>query len=147
MAYKPRFGSRQREATWQCEALAAYKAGRGQLPICNLCDLPVEPTQAWDRSHAGAPRSLGGKSVGVAHLLCNRLDGQQIVVPMVAKAERVRKRHFGITGPGLGKYPMKAGKRSSISKTVRGQVVSRLTGAQKHARAMRKRAILTQQGT
>lgn len=137
MAYKPMFGSKKREALWQCEVLAAYKAGRGREPICNLCDLPVTVHDAWDESHdRGRAKAFGGKSVGIAHRLCNRLHGQQVVVPAVAKSNAVRKRYLGITGPGLGRFPMQGGRRSRISKTMRHGVQPRLTLAEKHARTM-----------
>lgn len=117
MAYKPLFGSRQREQVWQLECLAAHKAERGQYPICVHCDLPVTPDQAWDRAHVTVPAALGGKQVGVGHRKCNQLDNNQVVTPMVAKAEAVRKKHVGITGPGLGNHPMRCGRRSRERKT------------------------------
>lgn len=138
MAYKPRFGTKKREALWQCEALAAHKAGRGQFPICVHCDLPVSPGQAWDESHVGAPRALGGKTVGVGHRLCNRLDNNKAVTPMVAKVNRVRLLHLGIAGPGLGRHSLPAGTRSNITKTMRRGVQPRLTLGQRMA-ALRAR--------
>lgn len=133
MAYKPLFGSRLREQVWQLECLVARKAGRGDYPICIHCDLPVTPDQAWDRAHATVARAFGGKSVGVGHRRCNQLDNNQVVTPMAAKADAVRKKHLGISGPGLGRSPMQAGRRSRISKTIGGGVRPRLTHAQKHA--------------
>jgi hypothetical protein len=148
MAYKPTFGTIRRDFLWSRECTAAWNAGRGRLPICNLCDTPVNSTHPWDESHDPAqPRVFGGKSTGVAHRSCNHRHGYMVVKPLVAKCERVRKRHLGLTGPGRGRHPMPAGKRSNISKCLNGKVVSRLSGAEKHARAMRKRRILTQQGT
>ena len=142
MAYKPRFGTKRREALWQCEQLAAYKAGRGNFPICVHCDQPVTIGQAWDESHIAVPAALGGKTVGVGHRLCNRLDNNKSVTPMVARVKRVRLRHLGITGPGLGRHALPGGRRSDISKTIAGGVSARLSGSQKHARAMTRRQIL-----
>lgn len=139
MAYKPLFGSVQREQVWQLECLAAYKAGRGRLPICPHCDLPVTPGQDWDRVHITVPRAFGGKSVGVGHRKCNQLDNNQVVTPAVAKAERVRKKHFGITTPGLGRAPMACGRRSRQSKSMAGGVKRRLTHAEKHAAFLKAR--------
>jgi hypothetical protein len=107
-------------------------SGRGEFPICPHCDLPVTPDQAWDRAHITVPRALGGKSVGVGHRRCNQQDNNQVVTPAVAKAEEVRKKFVGITGPGLGPAPMRCGRRSGQRKTMRHGVQPRLTGAQKH---------------
>jgi hypothetical protein len=142
MAYKPMFGSKLREQVWQLECLVAYKAGRGNYPICVHCDLPVTPADAWDRAHVTVPRALGGKSVGVGHRPCNQLDNNKVVTPTVAKAEAVRKKHVGITGPGLGNHPMQCGRRSRQRKTMNHGVQPRLTGAQKHADFLRKRYFL-----
>lgn len=139
MAYKPRFGTRRREALYQRETLAAYKAGRGEHPICVHCDLPVTPDQAWDESHVGAPRAFGGKEVGVGHRLCNRLDNNRNVTPAAAKAARVRLRHLGVTGPGLGRHPLPGGVRSPLRKTMRGEVVPRASQAERHAAFLKRR--------
>lgn len=139
MAYTPLFGSRQREQVWQLECLAAYQAGRGNYPICVHCDRPVTPSDAWDRAHVTVPRALGGKSVGVGHRRCNQQDNNQVVTPMVAKAERVRKKHVGIAGPGLGRSPMRCGRRSSQRRTMRGQIVKRQTYAEQHRQFLRDR--------
>lgn len=142
MAYKPLFGTKLREQVWQLECLVAHKAGRGQYPICVHCDQPVTPKDAWDRAHVDVPRALGGKSVGVGHRPCNQRDNNHVVTPMVAKAEAVRKKFVGITGPGLGRAPMKCGRRSGQTRTMNGGVKPRLTGAQKHAAFLRQRYFL-----
>lgn len=142
MAYKPRFGSKKREDLWAREKLHAYLNGRGDHPICNICDEPVTPDQAWDESHEGAPKALGGKSVGVGHRKCNRDHGAQVVTLMVSKAKRGHKKFVGILGPGLGKFPMQGGRRSRVSKTMRNGLQPRLTLAQRHALFLQKRAIV-----
>lgn len=139
MAYKPLFGTKLREQVWQLECLVSRKAGRGDYPICVHCDIPVTPGQAWDRSHVDVPRALGGKSVGVGHRACNQLDNNLVVTPTVAKAEAVRKKHVGITGPGLGRHPMQCGRRTLRSKTMGNGVQPRKTHAQKHREFLAKR--------
>lgn len=139
MAYKPRFGSSLREQVWQLECLTAYKAGRGEFPICVHCDQPVTPDQAWDRAHVTVPRSFGGKSVGVGHRKCNQRDNNEVVTPMAAKADAVWKKHVGINGPGLGKAPMRCGRRSRERKTMRHGVQPRLTMREKHQDFLRRR--------
>ena len=127
MRYKPRHGTRRREALYQREALAAHQAGRGQHPICVHCSEPVKPNQLWDESHTGAPRTFGGKVTGVGHRLCNQLDNNKNVTPMAAKARRVRLKYLGITGPGLGPHPLPGGTRAAVSKTMRHGVQPRVT--------------------
>lgn len=143
MAYTPRFGSHKREALWQMECLEAHKAERGPHPICNLCDQPVTPDQAWDESHHGAPKALGGKLYGVAHRKCNRNHGARVVVPMMAKVRRVYAKFIGADGPGLGRFPMQAGRRTLVSKTMRNGVQPRLTLAQKAERMRAKRSFVS----
>jgi hypothetical protein len=139
MAYKPMFGSKLREQVWQLECMVAYRAERGEFPICVHCDQPVTPDQAWDRAHITVPRAFGGKSVGVGHRRCNQRDNNLVVTPTVAKAERVRKKFVGITGPGLGRHPMQCGRRSGKRKTMGHGVQPRLTHAQQHREFLRRR--------
>ncbi len=134
--------ARQRADLWSREATVAYLNGRGRLPICNLCDTPMQIGQAWEVSHRpGKAKSFGGRDVGVAHARCNREHGAKVVTPALAKAHRVRARHIGASGPGLGKRPMRGGRRSGESKSFRHGVIRRLSAAQKHQRCMAKRAI------
>jgi hypothetical protein len=139
MAYKAKFGSRHRDYLYGEAKTAAYLAGRGEHPICPICDLPVTPDQAWDEVHVTVPRCFGGKSKTVGHRDCNQLENNKVVTPAFAKAERVRKRHVGITGPGLGRHPMSCGRRSRLKKTVGGRVVARLTLAEQHQQFLRDR--------
>lgn len=139
MATRWQFGSRHRDNLYGDAKVAAHLAGRGEHPICPHCDLPVTPGQAWDEVHVTVPRCFGGKSKTVGHRRCNQLDNNQVVTPAAAKANEVRKRHLGITGPGLGRNPMRGGRRSRERKTMGHGVQPRLTGRQKHAAFLRKR--------
>lgn len=132
----------RRDELWRREAKLACEAGRGDLPICNLCDQPVQIGQAWDESHAPIAKAFGGKATGIAHRDHNREHGAKVVWPAVAKSNRVHRYHVGASGPGLGRYPMRAGVRSSVSKTFRHGLQPRLTLAQKHAAMLAKRAIV-----
>lgn len=143
MRYRPRFGTKRRDELYSREATAAFKADRGRFPICPHCDLPVEPGQLWDESHVTVPRAFGGKDTAVGHRECNQLDNNEVVTPLAAKAERVRKLHLGITGPGLGRYPMDGGRRSGVTKTIRGGVKPRETQAQKLAATLARRSFTT----
>ena len=140
MAYKPRFGTNRREALYQREALAAHLAGRGEHPICVHCDRPVTPGQAWDEAHIGTPAALGGNDTGVGHRLCNRLDNNRKVTPMVARVKRIRLLHLGVTGPGLGNHPLPGGMRAAVSKTIRHGVQPRLSQSEKLAATLARRS-------
>ena len=54
------------------------------------------------------------------------------------KAKRVRRRFIGAHAP---RHPLPCGCRSTTSKGIDGQVRGRLSGAEKHARALRARRI------
>lgn len=138
MAYRPQFNTKRRDYIFSREKLKAYNAGLGENPICVHCNLPVLPIEEWDESHIGAPAALGGRVVGVGHRACNQLDNNKVVTPMVARAKSMAAHHEGRKGPGLGRYPMRAGRRSAISKTFKGRVVARLTLGEKLA-ALRAR--------
>lgn len=131
-----------RSELWRRDALNAYLEGRGRFPICPHCDLPVIPGQAWDKCHVGAARWSGGRRLQVGHRLCNQLHNHRVDTPAFAKSNRVRNNHIGASGPGLGKHPMRAGRRSQLSKSMRHGLVVRLTHAQKHARFLASRAIV-----
>jgi hypothetical protein len=139
MAYKYRFGTKLRDQTWALEKLAAYKAERGELPICVHCDQPVMVDQAWDVAHVTIPRAFGGKSVGCGHRKCNQEDNNKVVTPAVAKADRVHRKFVGIDGPGLGRSPMRGGRRTRERITMGHGVQPRQSHAQKHRDFLRRR--------
>lgn len=143
MATRWQFGTKHRDYLYSECKTAAQLAGLGNFPICNICQIEVLPIDAWDESHAPEhPKVFGGKSKAIAHRKCNRDHGAQVVVPLVAKADAVRKKFLGITGPGLGKHPMQAGRRSGISRGMDGRIKPRLTLSQKHQAFLAKRAIV-----
>lgn len=155
MPMRYRFGSKKRDALWARERNNAQLTGRGDLPICNLCNTPVGADQAWHESHLpwrGAPVHL--RSVGVAHKDCNLEHGRKVVVPAVAQSNRLHKRdqraansstRQPTTFSGSGRYRMAGGITSPISRSMKGRVVRRLSRAEKQAAFVAKRGILTQQ--
>ena len=115
------------------EALYDRCRGDQEFPACNICGLPVDGTrQAWDESHdpEGPPRALGGTETGVAHRDCNRRHGAQVVVPMLAKADRVRQKFIGAS---ISRAAMPCGRASRFKRTIGGRVVPRLSRAEKLA--------------
>jgi hypothetical protein len=146
--YQYRFNSKRRENAWYAAKAAARVAGLGSNPICNLCSRPVLETDAWDESHdPGKAKVFGGKETGVAHRRCNHDHGAKVVTPMKAKADRVRRRHIGASGPGLGKSPMRGGRRDNFKITMGGGRKPRLTGAERHAAMVAKLALKAPDGT
>lgn len=144
MAFTPTFKSLQRRRLWECEAAKAKAAGLGDLPICNICELPVE-TNDWHRSHHPLhPRAFSGRDVGVAHADCNLIHGRKVVVPAVARSNRARNRFVEQrrTFAGSGRYPMRGGIESRDTKTFKRGVQTRQSLAEKHAATMRRRAIV-----
>lgn len=141
--------TQRRNEVWILERNAAYTSDRGALPICNICGEPVADGADWHVSHDPAkPRCYGGKNVGVAHAACNLRHNAEVVTPNMAKADRVRAKHLGLKRPGMGRHPMRAGRRSRESKTMgKGGIVTRTTLAQKHAAMLAKRyGVRTEQG-
>lgn len=121
-----RRSAKQREELWRAEAVKAQTAGRGDYPICNLCDFPVLPARLWDESHDPAmPHAWGGTETGIAHRKCNRRHGAQVVVPMLAKAKRQWRINVGITEPGIGPNPLPGGRDDRLKRKVSGEVVAR----------------------
>jgi hypothetical protein len=134
----------KREKVWQREKNKAYLAGLSPFPICIHCGLPVDQMKAWHVAHRKARAFKGSDALdnlGVAHIECNLDDGAHVVTPAKAKADAVRRHHTGADGPGLGKCPMHAGRRSHMSKKINGRVVERTTAAQRHAAMVASRAL------
>jgi hypothetical protein len=108
------------------EALYNRCKGDAEFPTCNICGLPVDGTrQAWDESHDPdlPPRCWGGTITGVAHRDCNRRHGAEVVVPMVAKADRVRQR---FNGSYKSRHKLPGGRDSNIKIKIGGGVVARM---------------------
>lgn len=117
--------SRRRLSSSAREALYDRCRGSNEFPSCNICGLPVDGTrQAWDESHdpEGPPHCFGGTETGVAHRDCNRRHGAEVVIPMNAKADRVRQNFIGAS---VTRHPMPGGRDSRIKRTIGGRVVER----------------------
>jgi hypothetical protein len=115
-----RLSTRQREQLYAAEVEKAQIAERGDYPICALCDLPVEPGQAWDESHQKhKPRWLGGAVDGIAHRRCNRRHNNRHDTPLFAKNERMRKKHLDLV---RSSQPMPGGKHDDRYRGVDGIV-------------------------
>jgi hypothetical protein len=117
----------KRQKLYDSEVAKARAAGRGDIPICNICDCPVGIGQAWHESHDpdGMPKALGGTEVGIAHDRCNLDHGAKVVTPFVARMKRIRAKH---TGAYRSQNPLPGGRNSNLKKKMDGTVVDRSTG-------------------
>lgn len=121
-----RLTTRQREELYERERQKAIAAGRGEFPICNICDCAIMVCQTWDESHHPAfPHALGGTDTGVAHERCNRRHGAEVVVPQVARANRQFKMARDLH---RSRNPLPGGRDDPRRRTMAGQVVNRATG-------------------
>lgn len=122
-----RLSSRDREKLYDAEAAKARGAGRGNLPICNICSLPIDGVrQAWDVSHDPTlPKWLGGDAVALAHRRCNRLWNNRHDTPLYFKVKRIRQHHIGAK---VSQRPLPGGRDSPIKIKIGRQVVDRRTG-------------------
>lgn len=119
-----RLSSTKREQLYDAEALKAREAGKGDLPICNICDLPIDGVkQAWDESHdPSIPRWLGGVITGIAHRRCNRQHNNDHDTPLFAKSNRQRRMNIGAK---RSQFRLPGGRDDRIKKKISGEVVPR----------------------
>lgn len=120
--------SSAREKLYDAEAAKARAAGRGNLPICNICDLPIDGTrERWHESHdPQIPKHMGGEVTGIAHERCNLRHNNEHDTKLYWKNKRVRWRHIGAR---VSNYrPMPGTKASGIKKPFRGPPIDRRTG-------------------
>lgn len=107
------------------QALYDRCRGDNEFPTCNICGNPVDGVrEPWDESHDPdlPPRCWGGMVTGIAHRECNRRHGAEVVVPMVAKAERGYRKHIGAHKP---RHKLPGGRDSNIKIKIGGGVVAR----------------------
>lgn len=89
---------------------------------------------AWEISH--------DSSFGNCQVICTRCDREKKTpadARRIAETRHKRDFHLGITGPGLGRSPMRGGRRSRERKTFRHGVVPRVTQQEAHRRMIAKR--------
>ncbi len=119
-----RLSSTKREQLYDAEALKARESGKGELPICVHCLLPIDGVrQRWDVAHDPfKPRWLGGEIVGLAHSRCNRSHNNSHDTPRFHKANRQRRMNIGAK---RSQYPLPGGRDDRLRKKVSGEVVPR----------------------
>lgn len=124
---RKRLSPSAREALYDkvlCEQIAAGLTK--DVPLCNVCSLPIARGIRWHESHMPAPHAItGAAAAGIAHPKCNLYRWAKIEAPMVAKAKRQRRRDIGAT---LSRSPLPCGRDDSRKKKLNGEVVNRRTG-------------------
>ncbi len=126
-----------RELLWKALCVHGDPA-QAPFVICNLCSRPVSRNEDWHESHIGVPNANGGNKVGIAHRLCNLQDAYKNVIPMLRKADRLRKEHLGDARPS--ETPLPFGRKHPFMKKTRGgQIVPRLTQVERHQLMMTER--------
>lgn len=119
----PRSRTKQREALYADECHKALASGRGEYPICRLCDQPIAPGSLWDINHeAHMPKWLGGAVDGISHRRCNRIHNNEVDTPLFAKNERVRRKHLDLPRSAT---PVPGGRGDRLKKKMNGDVVER----------------------
>jgi 5-methylcytosine-specific restriction enzyme A len=81
-------------------------------------------------------------SIGNCQVICNACDSIKTGtrdLPRIAKSNRQRDRHIGAASKS--RTPLPCGRDTGRSKTIRGEVVVRMSGAQKHALMLEHRRI------
>lgn len=98
--------------------------GGAEFPACNIpeCGRPVKPGERWVESHFPVPHALGGTETGVAHETCNKFYAEQVEVPIIAKAKRIRRKHIGAH---VSRFPMQGGRHDTRKRKIGGGVVAR----------------------
>jgi 5-methylcytosine-specific restriction protein A len=116
--------TRRRLSSSAREALYDRCRGDAEVPDCNICGLPIRVGDAWHESHdpEGPPHCFGGTETGVAHRDCNLRHGAEVVVPMDAKATRIRQKHIGAFQT---RHKMPCGRDSRWKKSVDGRLLQR----------------------
>jgi hypothetical protein len=127
MTFRRSLSSTKREELYNAEALKAREAGRGELPICVHCDLPIDGKhQRWNEAHdPHKPLWLGGAVVGIAHQRCNFKHNNEHDTPLFHKSNRTRRKFIGAQ---RSLTPMQGGRDDPIKKKMTGEVVERATG-------------------
>lgn len=129
MTFRKRLTSKQREDLYDAEAEKARESGRGELPICNICDCPIDGRrERWNESHDPTkPRFLGGEVTGIAHQVCNFLHNNQHDTPLYAKSARQRQKFIGANISSGHQLP--GGRSSPFKLKIGGRYpVDRVTG-------------------
>src|SRR6266436_10336897 len=102
----------------------AWNRCRGR---CERCSTKLAPGNI-NYDHEIPYELSNDSSVWNCQVLCKTCHGYKTAVqdaPAIADAKRQADLHHGVTGPGLGRSPMPAGRLSRLKKTFRHGVVPR----------------------
>jgi 5-methylcytosine-specific restriction protein A len=102
---------------------AIFEANDG---ICWRCRTKIDTLkEEWHVGHVGVAHSFGGEVVAPEHKSCNMKDCYEVVIPAVAKSNRIwSKRNEKKTS----RNPVPGSKNSKFKKCMNGDVIERATG-------------------
>lgn len=93
---------------------------------CWRCGLRIDVMkEGWHVGHVGVAHSFGGEKVAPEHVKCNMDDCYKVVIPAVAKSNRIWSRH---NEKRVSRNPVSGSKSSKYKKCVNGDVIERATG-------------------
>lgn len=77
---------------------------------CHICQMQIEPGDAWDVSHERALALLGAdddENAKPAHRKCHRIITAKVDQPTIAYAKKLEATHLGATAPSRAKIPQR----------------------------------------
>ena len=124
MTLRRRLSTSDREKLYDNEAAKAHELGLGELPICNICQHPIDGVKsAWDESHdPKIPNWLGGEVTGIAHRRCNRKHNNEHDTPLrnqraantICSVETTVEYESDINYPGRTKISISGPSRDAV---------------------------------
>lgn len=130
------FSAPVKRAAWdRCGGLCEYVRSGGER-----CGAPLTAgNRIYD--HADMFEISRDSSLENCQVICTRCNREKTDADQTrfAKVRGMRDFHLGIKGPGLGRSPMPAGRRSRISRTFRHGVQPRQSGTQRYRVLMAER--------
>lgn len=129
---RKRLSTTARELLYRAVLLKQQKLGlTSELPLCNICGLPIARGIRWHESHMPAPHAItGAPADGIAHPACNLDRAHKHDAPRIAKANRQRQRDIGAY---VARFPMRGGRDDALKRTMGGRTVPRFAAPEAEA--------------
>lgn len=86
---------------------------------CHICQMRIEPGDAWDVSHERPLAMLGAdddENTKPAHRKCHRIVTAKVDQPTIAYAKKLEATHLGATAPSRAKIPQRTKTRTVSDK-------------------------------
>lgn len=128
----------KRKPLTRLQRVRIFDAANGRCCLCPL-KIHAERGERWEAHHV-VPLWLGGaddpSNMAPAHKACHDRESASDN-PERAKTDRMRANYLGIEKPNI--QPLPFGKRSGFKKTMRGEVVARVSQNAAHRAFIEKR--------